>query len=116
MTASELIDAINLAADKNSLESLLAEAKPEIQIDKRKGLATIKTDVINQLQGQTDNIRQLPQSGDDKIVLPEIDDGEVFQEEKVVEQRNRIVVNTVNGRLLMWTPILAKTAGFKEVE
>lgn len=115
MTASELVAAIESAANKNSLESLLAEAKPEIVIDKRKSLPTLKAEVLNLLQGQSDNTKELPESGDAGIVLPEIDDGEVEQEEKVEAPRNRIVVNTINGRLLMWTPVLSTNPEFREV-
>mgnify|MGYP003406973899 CR=1 FL=1 len=119
MTASELIEAITLASDKNSLESLVA-SKPEIVIDKRKSLETLKAQVLDALQGQTDNIHQLAVlpalSPEAPLVLPTIDDeeDEVGQVTESVTA-NRLLRNKRTQRVVLWTPALSVLSSFEEI-
>jgi hypothetical protein len=119
VTTSALIEAIKSAEDKNSLESLVADM-PEIVIDKRKGLATLKTEVLALLQGEviTEELTYTnvtPEMPENLSQLPDIDNEPEVDQVKEYVPSNRLIRNTQTGAVVIWTAVLSKLSNFEEI-
>ena len=144
MQPDELIELIESAEDKDALESI-GQKHLAYEVNRRQGLETIRGQLIELAEDRTESETagadeasaeddegedsttgdysitqnsENPEAGDypERIEVPE-DDSEPEDTDTGSSRHrgNRLLRNTVNGRVFVWTAALAKRADMQEV-
>lgn len=123
MDTQQLIEQIENAEDKDALEKLGVEHFG-IDVDKRKGKETIRTELLERADAAEDG--QASEAGEpastqdgegttQPYTQPESGKPESGAQSYTAKRKNRTLKNTHNGRLFVWTAALAKLPHMKEV-